>query len=252
MVLSNRDRVGHGFELLATGLGPYVDRRMTVTSPSGPDWIREFPQTSSITDPYFLFRVMLGRWVEAFASELSRTDRTLVHELQDVRNKWAHNDPFTRDDDAYRALDSIERLLLSVGALDEATEVRRAKRELMHPEEERAPEAPPTRTPTPTAPPTPSPPQPPTPTPLGIDEVWRRIAAYEGETFRQVRGQAFTYALDGTALKPSTVNQNLSQATFEKALERVPLRSTTDVQDLRGPSYLYAILMDSRIRELDW
>lgn len=87
---------------------------------------------------------------------------------------------------------------------------------------------------------------------IRADEVWRRIAAHEGDTFRQVRGQVFTYTLDGKVLRPSTVNQNLSQATFEKALARVPLRSTTDVQDLRGPSYLYAILMDPRIRGRDW
>jgi hypothetical protein len=87
---------------------------------------------------------------------------------------------------------------------------------------------------------------------IRVDEVWRRIAAHEGDTFRQVRGQSFTFTLDGKVLRPSTVNQNLSQATFEKALARVPLRSTSDVQDLRGPSYLYAILMDPRIRGRDW
>jgi hypothetical protein len=87
---------------------------------------------------------------------------------------------------------------------------------------------------------------------MGIDEVWRRIAAHEGDTFRQVRGQGFRYTVDGNVLRPTTTNQNLSRATFEKALARVPLRSTVVVQDLRGPSYLYAILMDPRIRERDW
>lgn len=87
---------------------------------------------------------------------------------------------------------------------------------------------------------------------IRTDEVWRRIIAREGDTFRLVRGQTFTYKVDGKVLRPSTVNQNLSRATFERALERVPLLSTADVQDLRGPSYLYAILMDDRIRERDW
>jgi len=107
-------------------------------------------------------------------------------------------------------------------------------------------------------PPPPAPPAPPSkPMPAGrevnrVDDVWRRIVAHEGETFRQIRGQAFSYTVDGKVLRPSTVNQNLSQAIFEQALARVPLRSTVDVQDLRGPSYLYAILMDRRIREKDW
>ena len=87
---------------------------------------------------------------------------------------------------------------------------------------------------------------------IPIAEVWRRIVAHEGEVFHQVKGQEFTYEVDGRVLRPSTVKQNLSQATFERALARVPLSSTVDVQDLRGPSYLYAILMDNRIREGDW
>jgi len=49
--------------------------------------------------------------------------------LRDVRNKWAHNEAFTADD-AYRALDSIERLLVAVDAV-EAADVGRSKDELM-------------------------------------------------------------------------------------------------------------------------
>jgi hypothetical protein len=32
----------------------------------------------------------------------------------------------------------------------------------------------------------------------------------------------------------------------------VPLENTVPVQHLRGPSYIYAILMDPRIRQDDW
>jgi hypothetical protein len=35
-------------------------------------------------------------------------------------------------------------------------------------------------------------------------------------------------------------------------LRYVPLPNTVPVQHLRGPSYIYAILMDSRIRRTDW
>jgi predicted AAA+ superfamily ATPase len=47
-----------------------------------------------------------------------------------VRNKWAHQEPFSTDD-AYRALDSVQRLLTSVSAADQATEVERQKQELL-------------------------------------------------------------------------------------------------------------------------
>ena len=137
MALSNRDRVGRAFELLATGLKGYVDRRMRATSRSGTDWLRTWAESAtppirgsvSLQDPSLQLRVMTEYWDKAFSSELGRTDRNLVFELRDVRNKWAHNESFTVDD-AYRALDSIERLLVTIDAR-EAVEVGRGKEELM-------------------------------------------------------------------------------------------------------------------------
>lgn len=136
MALSNRERVGRAFELLATGLGPYVDRRMRAVSHSGKDWLHAFaasarpPMTAaSLADPSLQLRVMADSWEVGFRDQLSRADRNVVFELRDVRNRWAHNEGFTADD-AYRALDSIERLLVAVDAT-EATEVGRSKEELM-------------------------------------------------------------------------------------------------------------------------
>jgi hypothetical protein len=136
MALSNRDRVGRGFELLATGLGPYVDRRLRATSQSGKDWLRGYVASASpsirgdvsIDDPSFLLRAVVDNW-DAFSSELTKTDRNLVFELRDVRNKWAHNGSFTVDD-TYRALDSVERLLTAANSR-EASAVGAAKEEVM-------------------------------------------------------------------------------------------------------------------------
>jgi len=137
VALSNRDRVGRAFEVLATGLGPYVDRRMRASSRAGKDWLRDYLASASppirgeasVNDPALLLRIMAEAWERAFGTELSRSDRNLVFELRDVRNRWAHNDPFSIDD-AYRALDSIERLLTAADAR-KATEVGTAKGELM-------------------------------------------------------------------------------------------------------------------------
>ena len=85
-----------------------------------------------------------------------------------------------------------------------------------------------------------------------FETVWSRIKAHEGERFRQIRGQEFTYRIKGAALVPSTTNQNLPRAQFEQAYAFVPLNSTTPLQRLRGPSYLYAVLMDARVRQADW
>ncbi|GAG82416.1 unnamed protein product, partial [marine sediment metagenome] len=34
--------------------------------------------------------------------------------------------------------------------------------------------------------------------------------------------------------------------------EFIPLSGTTEIQHLQGPSYIYAILMDKRIRKDNW
>lgn len=85
-----------------------------------------------------------------------------------------------------------------------------------------------------------------------IEDVWRRIALHEGEVFRQVRGGEFRYAVSGNSLRPDRTNRVLGKSQFRLALERMPAEHVASLQDLQGPSYLFAILMDQRIRQLDW
>src|SRR5690606_32125041 len=59
---------------------------------------------------------------------LGRAERSLVQELRDWRNKWAHQDRFTSDD-VDRALDSAARLLTAISA-PQADEVSKMKMEL--------------------------------------------------------------------------------------------------------------------------
>jgi hypothetical protein len=80
-----------------------------------------------------------------------------------------------------------------------------------------------------------------------FDVVWRRIVALQGQTFRQRRGKAFTYVISGGAVVPSTTNRLLSRSQFAHAFERIPLRGPGQLQDLQGPSYLFAILTDPRV-----
>jgi predicted AAA+ superfamily ATPase len=115
MAVSNRDRVGRAFETLATGLGPYLQRRLGKSAPGN--------------DPAAQLRAMVETWDSVFRAELTRADRNIVFELRDSRNRWAHNEAFTTDD-AYRVLDSVERLLTAVDAR-EAREVGQSKEELM-------------------------------------------------------------------------------------------------------------------------
>ena len=76
-----------------------------------------------------MLAAMWGRWNEVFRNTLGQAERTLVSELRDVRNSWAHQNPFSTDD-AYRALDSAARLLTAVSA-PQADEVEKMKMELL-------------------------------------------------------------------------------------------------------------------------
>ena len=88
---------------------------------------------------------------------------------------------------------------------------------------------------------------------LDIDTIWNKITALEGETFRQKQGQQFTFEVKGEVIVPNTTNWNIPKSSFEKALEYVPLKNVAIIQRVcQGPSYVYAILMDQRIRNGLW
>lgn len=134
---SNRDRVGQGFERLAAGLEPFVEVHMR--RHDGEGWAERFvrsgPNTRpgqevaySTSDPSFLLLVLVARWEEVFRPQLGNSLRSLVFELRDTRNRWAHNAAFSPAE-AYRALDSIRILLEAVDA-HEADEVRQAQDEV--------------------------------------------------------------------------------------------------------------------------
>jgi len=129
MADTNNDRVGKALGLLAQGLAPFVDRECGLKY--GLDWESAVPGdgTRSKTDVQFLLRTMTSTWREVFERTLGRMERNYVSELIDARNRWAHQEAFSSDD-AYRALDSAERLLLAINAGEPATEVGRMKHEL--------------------------------------------------------------------------------------------------------------------------
>ena len=82
--------------------------------------------------------------------------------------------------------------------------------------------------------------------------VWGRIQGSAGGKFVQKRGATFTYQVRGGHVVPDRTQQQIPRSHFEEAHQLVPLLNTVPVQHLRGPSYIYAILMDFRIRLSDW
>ncbi|MDD4019342.1 MAG: Swt1 family HEPN domain-containing protein [Kiritimatiellae bacterium] len=138
MAISNYERVGKALELLRAGLAPFVDRELQAAAKDGavtPQKLGEFLDdpilgTKPLTDwdAAALLKLMWEAWNEVFRKILGHAERSLVSELREVRNRWAHQEVFSSDD-ADRALDSMERLLTAVSA-PQADEVRRAKIEL--------------------------------------------------------------------------------------------------------------------------
>ena len=133
--LSNRDKVGRGFELLAEGLGPFVEYHLKAAAPGGMDWLEWLAKRhkqnpglrQSKTDPLVLLRAITQE-KDVFKGILSRVDLSYAQELWECRNNWAHYSVFNQDD-TRRLLDTTERLLRDVGAVGEADAVRRLFRE---------------------------------------------------------------------------------------------------------------------------
>jgi len=86
-----------------------------------------------------------------------------------------------------------------------------------------------------------------------IEKIWVRIKKHQGEKFYLIKRAEFSYFVYGGHVIPDRTNQQIPKSHFERALELVPLFNTTPLQKkFRGPSYIYAILMDDRIKQNDW
>ena len=138
MAITNHERVGKALELLKSGLGPFVQREITSTYKDraatetgrfmGEDRLNAKKPIAE-WDAGVLLKLMWESWNDVFRLILGHTERSLVSELRDHRNKWAHQGSFSSDD-TYRALDSAGRLLTAVSA-PQADEIEKMKTELL-------------------------------------------------------------------------------------------------------------------------
>ena len=137
MAITNQERVGKAMELLRAGLAPFVERefKSQYKDDAGESARRYLGDDRTVGkkpiagwDVAALLKVMWDSWNEVFVRTLGRAERSLVQELRDWRNKWAHQEPFSSDD-ADRALDSMARLLTAISAT-QADEVSKMKMEL--------------------------------------------------------------------------------------------------------------------------
>ncbi|MGE5585758.1 MAG: Swt1 family HEPN domain-containing protein [Bacillota bacterium] len=138
MAITNHERVSRGLDLLKAGLAPFVarefesaygDRAVAVAGRFLAEDGLGARRPVREWDVAPLLKVMWEAWNDVFRKTLGPAERSLVSELRDWRNKWAHQEAFSSDD-AYRALDSVSRLLAAVSAR-EVEETERLKLELL-------------------------------------------------------------------------------------------------------------------------
>jgi len=137
MALSNRDRVGKALELLNEGLKAFIMREMKAGY--GNSWESKARESISALagqtdeihyDTQALLSIMSDNWMVVFRKTLGHSERSIVSELRETRNSWAHQKGFSLDD-TYRALDSMQRLLSAVSAAAEAGEIEKLKQEVL-------------------------------------------------------------------------------------------------------------------------
>ncbi len=129
MAKSNRDRVSEVMDALKEGLAPFVVREYAaayggmvlaelnnaiannsyggITSTNVKDAVAEI-------DTQGCLNAMNRRWEQVFKLKLGKSERGYANILTDIRNEWAHQNPFSNDQ-AYEAADIARRLLEAVG-----------------------------------------------------------------------------------------------------------------------------------------
>src|SRR5688572_1726554 len=104
MAITNQERVGKAMELLRQGLAPFVEREFkSLNNGKGAvEVLRYMGEDRTAArkalaewDVAALLKLMWEAWNDVFRNTLGRAERSLVQELRDSRNKWAHQEPFS-------------------------------------------------------------------------------------------------------------------------------------------------------------
>jgi len=104
------DRVAKGLNVLEDGLRHYVVARVPAQVLSNSAAIQGNVQD---WDALALLVFMWDHWNDLFRHDLSFVERSLISELREYRNRWAHQQKFS-EGEIYRIMDNIERLLTAL------------------------------------------------------------------------------------------------------------------------------------------
>jgi predicted AAA+ superfamily ATPase len=143
MALSNRQRIEQGLDELKSALLPFVEEILTEAA-KGPrkDEVRLAVEECEVRvvdgkphwDTQALLRMMIKLWGSLFTHRFPQTERSrmrsLVGEANDIRNRYAHEMPFSYDD-TYRDLDTLGRVAEAIGADASAGRLRQMAKTVM-------------------------------------------------------------------------------------------------------------------------
>ena len=80
-------------------------------------------------------------------------------------------------------------------------------------------------------------------------DIWNNIIANEGNLFYTIKGKEFTYKVNGNKIITSRTSRNITKNDIEKAFNLLPLTGPSVINNLvQGPSYVWSILNDKRIK----
>ncbi len=132
--MSNNDRISRALDALCEGIRPVCE--VVWAAAYGDGWLEQVHSNdraavgfADANDLTFLLKGMHNTWQEVWRHRLGQAERAYTSELRDTRNRWAHGGKFSTDD-TYRMLDTAERLLTSVSAIEQANLVQALKRDL--------------------------------------------------------------------------------------------------------------------------
>ena len=86
---------------------------------------------------------------------------------------------------------------------------------------------------------------------MNIQFVWEKINEHEGETFYTIRGKEFGYVIyDDYMLINDMKSRKITKNMITKAMHlKNPTPQKLSMLGFRGPSYIYGIITDDRIKD---
>lgn len=118
-----RNAVDQLLHVFQQGYEPFVIT--AIRSIHGQSWLEVIKSTPDLRintnqqplrlDATAIVRIMLHHWDSTFSRVLVATDRSILFEVRQMRNKWAHQGSITVDD-VDRLADNVTRLLASINS----------------------------------------------------------------------------------------------------------------------------------------